>query len=85
MNEHQRQVEHYKQSLIELRERDNDLFNHLINTITKLESSVKELESNTLRNFSVYMQNNYKWLLGSIIIVGNAIAWLYTIYTKAPL
>jgi hypothetical protein len=54
--------EDYMYRMEAIKDYDPELFDTMVNLISKLNKQVQDLEKNTLRNFSVFMQNNIVWI-----------------------
>lgn len=61
---------------------DPELFDTWVSLISKLDKEIKDLESNTLRNFSVYMQKNWVWIGGILTMFGTSMLTVYTLFLK---
>lgn len=54
--------EDYMYRMEAIKDYDPELFETIVNVIAKLNRQVADLEKNTLRRFSVFMQNNIVWI-----------------------
>ena len=69
----------YREANLDFRPEVLKILYRLHDQIEKQTATIVEL-TNPKQTRSEWMQKNWQWVLGSIALIGNAIAWGYSIY-----